>query len=86
MTSRSPPPRSTPSTPVPLPAAGISVHSSGTLDRPWVAHLQTDPNGNTTTYSYDEAGHLAVTVAPTVNTESNGGSPGAGPSDHHDRL
>src|SRR5262249_28688301 len=35
----------------------------------------TDPNANTTTYQYDEAGQLAVTTAPTVNTEHDGGTP-----------
>lgn len=35
----------------------------------------TDPNGNTTGYTYDEAGHLAVTVAPTVSAEVYGSTP-----------
>src|SRR5207248_487597 len=30
---------------------------------------------NATGYTYDEVGHLAVTTAPTVNTEINGGTP-----------
>ena len=58
-----------------LPDSGISVHSSATLDDRGLPTSSTDPNGNTTTYSYDEAGHLAVTVAPTVTIESNGSAP-----------
>lgn len=34
--------------------------------------LETDPNGNVTTYGYDEAGHLAVTVSPPVSAETYG--------------
>jgi YD repeat-containing protein len=34
----------------------------------------TDPNGNVTHYSYDEAGNLAVTTEPTVTTQVYGGS------------
>ena len=34
-----------------------------------------DPNGNTTGYTFDEAGHRAMTVAPTVTTETGGGAP-----------
>jgi YD repeat-containing protein len=33
---------------------------------------QTDPDGNTTDYTYDEAGQPAVTVAPAVSAETYG--------------
>ena len=35
----------------------------------------TDPLGNTTNFTYDEAGRLAVTVGPAVATETGGGAP-----------
>jgi large repetitive protein len=46
-----------------------------TLDRRGLITASTDPNGNSTTYDNDEAGRLTVTTAPTVNTETNGGTP-----------
>jgi RHS repeat-associated protein len=45
------------------------------LDQRGLPTSMTDPNANTTGYAYDEAGRLAVTTAPTVNTEVNGGTP-----------
>jgi RHS repeat-associated protein len=49
--------------------------TSWTLDQRGLPKSQTDPDGNVTSYSYDEAGRLAVTTAPTVNTEIDGGTP-----------
>ncbi len=46
-----------------------------TRDQRGLPTAATDPNGNTTVYGYDEAGQLAVTTAPTVNTETGGGTP-----------
>ncbi len=46
-----------------------------TLDRRGLPTSVTDPNGNITSYSNDEAGQLAVSTAPTVNTETGGGTP-----------
>jgi large repetitive protein len=45
------------------------------LDRRGLAKTSTDPKGNITSYTYDEAGKLAITTAPTVNTETGGGTP-----------
>jgi RHS repeat-associated protein len=44
------------------------------LDQRGLPTSSTDPAGNVTNYAYDEAGHLAVTTAPTVNAEANGGA------------
>lgn len=53
------------------------------LDRRGLPVSMTDPRGNvaganpaayTTTYTYDQAGHLATTTAPAVQTEQNGGA------------
>jgi RHS repeat-associated protein len=46
-----------------------------TLDKRGLPIAQKDANGNTTSYSYDEAGHLAVTTAPVVSAEVAGGAP-----------
>jgi RHS repeat-associated protein len=54
-----------------------TVTTSWTLDRRGLATSMTDANTNVTNYSYDEAGHLVLTEAPTVNVETNGGSPTA---------
>ncbi|MET8298811.1 LamG-like jellyroll fold domain-containing protein [Streptomyces sp. NPDC005180] len=43
------------------------------LDQRGLPTSMTDPNTNTTNYTYDEAGHLTVTSSPTVNAEINGG-------------
>jgi large repetitive protein len=51
------------------------LRTSWQLDKRGLPTSQTDPNGNTTLYSYDEAGKLAVTTDPVVNTETNGGTP-----------
>ena len=59
-----------------IPAAGsVRTRTTSTLDKRGLPTSQTDPNGNTTTYAYDEAGHVTLTTAPTVNTEINGGTP-----------
>jgi large repetitive protein len=49
--------------------------SSSVLDQRGLPTSSTDPNGSTTNYTYDEAGQLAVSTAPTVNTETNGDTP-----------
>ncbi|WP_157495360.1 LamG-like jellyroll fold domain-containing protein [Kutzneria sp. 744] len=56
-------------------ASTPSVNVSRALDQRGLPKTQTDANGKVTSYSYDEAGHLSVTTAPTVSTEVNGGSP-----------
>jgi YD repeat-containing protein len=49
--------------------------TSWVLDKRGLPTSQTDPNGNVTSFSYDEAGQAAVTTAPTVNAETGGGTP-----------
>ncbi|WP_433040875.1 LamG-like jellyroll fold domain-containing protein [Dactylosporangium sp. CS-033363] len=39
-----------------------------------LAATQTDPNGNVTTFDYDEAGKRVALTAPAVNTETSGGT------------
>jgi RHS repeat-associated protein len=46
-----------------------------TYDKRGLPKSMTDANSNTTDYSYDEAGNLAVTTAPAVQTETDGGQP-----------
>lgn len=46
--------------------------TSWTRDVRGLPLTMTDPNGNLTGYTYDEAGHLAQTVAPTVTSEVYG--------------
>ena len=53
-------------------ASSNAITMSRTLDKRGLPTSATDPDGNVTNYSYDEAGHLAVTVAPVVSTERNG--------------
>jgi RHS repeat-associated protein len=48
-----------------------------TLDRRGLPTAVTDPNGNITNQTYDEAGHLAQQIDPTVNTETGGATPTA---------
>ncbi|MEU8797132.1 LamG-like jellyroll fold domain-containing protein [Spirillospora sp. NPDC048819] len=45
------------------------------LDTRGLPTSMVDPIGHATHYTYDEAGQLVVTEAPTVNTETGGGSP-----------
>ncbi|OLB75035.1 MAG: hypothetical protein AUI14_22170 [Actinobacteria bacterium 13_2_20CM_2_71_6] len=49
--------------------------TSWTLDKGGLATAMTDPNGNVTSYAYDEAGHQVVTTKPAVMTEIAGGTP-----------
>jgi RHS repeat-associated protein len=49
--------------------------TSWTLDQRGLPTSMTDPDGNVTGYSYDEAGRLAVTTQPPVTTEAYGGTP-----------
>ncbi len=59
-----------------LPAAGsMRISTTQKLDQRGLPTSGTDANGNVTLFAYDEAGRLAVTTAPTVNTETNGGTP-----------
>jgi YD repeat-containing protein len=57
---------------------GGTVASTGEDTTTWARDIrglplsETDANGNTTDYAYDEAGHLAVTVAPAVSAETYG--------------
>ncbi|HEX7661183.1 MAG TPA: LamG-like jellyroll fold domain-containing protein, partial [Pseudonocardiaceae bacterium] len=53
-------------------ASTPAVTTSWTLDKRGLPTSMTDADGNVTGYSYDEAGQLAVTTAPVVNTEING--------------
>ena len=46
----------------------------------------TDPDGTTTSYSYDEAGQQTVTTDPPVTTETGGGAPWSRAAGHHDRV
>jgi large repetitive protein len=48
--------------------------TSITRDQRGLPASVTDPDGATTTYSYDEAGQLAVTTAPPVTTQVYGGA------------
>jgi large repetitive protein len=45
-----------------------------TLDQRGLPTSMKDPDGNTTQYSYDEAGRLAVTTSPAITTQTYGGS------------
>jgi RHS repeat-associated protein len=46
-----------------------------TYDKRGLPTSMTDADLNTTDYSYDEAGNLAVTTAPAVQVETDGGAP-----------
>ncbi|THA49427.1 LamG-like jellyroll fold domain-containing protein [Streptomyces sp. A1136] len=54
-------------------ASTTEATSTWKLDQRGLPTSMTDPNTNTTNYTYDEAGHLTVTSSPTVNAETNGG-------------
>ena len=55
---------------------GSSAHTTTwTLDQRGLPVSETDPNGNTTNFNYDEAGKLAVVSSPAVSTEVDGGAP-----------
>ena len=58
-------------------ASSSQVTTSWTLDRRGLATAMTDAKGSVTSYNYDEAGHLVLTTAPTVNVEVGGGAPTA---------
>jgi RHS repeat-associated protein len=47
--------------------------TSWTLDKRGLPTSMTDPDGNVTSYSYDEAGQLAQTTQPPVSAETYGG-------------
>ncbi|HEV2370630.1 MAG TPA: LamG-like jellyroll fold domain-containing protein [Streptosporangiaceae bacterium] len=49
--------------------------TSWTLDQRGLPASMTDPNGNTTHYVYDEAGHLGITEHPAVTTVAYGSQP-----------
>jgi RHS repeat-associated protein len=55
-------------------ASSNQLTTTWSLDQRGLPTSVTDPNGNVTTYNYDEAGHLVVTAAPTVNVEVGGGT------------
>ncbi|REH51886.1 RHS repeat-associated protein [Kutzneria buriramensis] len=55
-------------------ASSHAITMTRTLDQRGLPTSATDPDGNTTNYSYDEAGHLAVTTSPVVSVEHNGGT------------
>ncbi|MBW8482523.1 LamG-like jellyroll fold domain-containing protein [Actinomadura parmotrematis] len=60
---------------------GGTVHSYQTATTSWLLDQRgmptqmTDPQSRITRYTYDEAGRLAITTAPTVNAETGGGTP-----------
>ncbi|WP_326954014.1 LamG-like jellyroll fold domain-containing protein [Amycolatopsis sp. NBC_01286] len=54
-------------------ASSAAETTSWTVDQRGLPTSMTDANGNVTTYAGDEAGNPAVTTAPTVTTETNGG-------------
>jgi RHS repeat-associated protein len=55
-----------------------SLTTRWTLDQRGLPRSMTDPDGNTTNYTYDQAGKLAVTVQPPVPVEAGGGLPATG--------
>ena len=55
-------------------ASSNKLTTTWALDKRGLPTSTTDPNGNVTHYSYDEAGNLAVTTEPTVTTQVYGGS------------
>ncbi|UOX90824.1 LamG domain-containing protein [Amycolatopsis sp. FBCC-B4732] len=56
-------------------ASSAAETTTWTVDQRGLPTSMTDANGNVTAYANDEAGNPAVTTAPTVNTETNGGAP-----------
>jgi RHS repeat-associated protein len=56
-------------------ASSSWITTSRTYDQRGLPLTSTDANNNTTDYTYDEAGHLAVTTDPAVAVETNGGTP-----------
>jgi YD repeat-containing protein len=55
-------------------ASTTQATTTWALDKRGLPTSMTDADQNTTNYTYDEAGHLAVTSAPAVSVESNGGT------------
>ncbi|WP_198041351.1 LamG-like jellyroll fold domain-containing protein [Micromonospora chokoriensis] len=53
---------------------GQRLTTKYTVDKRGLATAMTDPMGNLTSYEYDSAGQLAKVVAPSVSTETFGGS------------
>jgi RHS repeat-associated protein len=56
-------------------AATGQLTTSWTLDERGLPTSETDPDGNVTSYAYDEAGRLAVTTGPPVPVQAGGGTP-----------
>ncbi|MBY8885843.1 DUF3990 domain-containing protein [Streptomyces sp. PTM05] len=54
-------------------ASSTSATTKWTLDQRGLPTQMTDPDGNVTNYTYDEAGNLVVTSSPAVEAESDGG-------------
>ena len=54
--------------------AANKLTTTWALDQRGLPTSMKDPDGNTTFYSYDEAGRLAVTTEPTVTTQIFGGT------------
>jgi large repetitive protein len=55
-------------------ASSTQLTTSRRLDQRGLPLSETDANGNTTNYSYDEAGHLAQVTGPPVAAENSGGT------------
>lgn len=51
------------------------IRTSYRVDEGGLVRAATDPNGDTTDYTYDEADRLTVVAAPAVQTETGGGAP-----------
>ena len=54
---------------------GTTRTTSWTLDKRGLPTATTDPAGNLTNYTFDEAGQSVVKVEPAINTETGGGTP-----------
>ena len=56
-------------------ASSSALTTAWTLDERGLPTSMTDPDGNVTNYTYDEAGRRAVITQPAVSTETGGGTP-----------